>query len=208
MKIALVTNCIYKVESEYIKYSDDYKRQYCEKWGIDYLRTNENPLPDLHPVWSKIPLVIDDLKRYDWVVWMDADATTIGMDFNLEEYLSTIDDKVIIQRDIHDWNAGVFAVSNGEMTLKWINHIYELKNEPKYNSGWREQQAMIDSFKSDWKDIVSVPPKSIGWNNYLPIYGRSSEPNVFNKGHWCLHIPGVIDSRRDVIFKNKEWIKR
>ena len=57
MKIAIATNCIYGSEPEYIKYTDRYKMQYCEKWGIDYLRTSDNPLPSLHAVWSKIPIV-------------------------------------------------------------------------------------------------------------------------------------------------------
>lgn len=33
MKIAIATNCIYDSEPEYIKHTDRYKKQYCEKWG-------------------------------------------------------------------------------------------------------------------------------------------------------------------------------
>ena len=208
MKIAIATNCIYGSEPEYVKYTDRRKKQYCEKWGIDYLRTSDNLLPSLHAVWSKIPIVIDELKRYDWVVWMDADATTVGMDFDLNAYLLTIDDKVVIQKDKLNWNAGVFAVSNGKRTLEWLDHIYGMRTNPRYNSGWREQQAMIDSFKSGWSDVVMIPPKSIGWNNYLPLYGRNDDPNYFHEGHWCLHVPGKPDSLRNRIFRNEEWIER
>lgn len=205
MKIAIATNCIYDQEPEYIKYTDRYKKQYCEKWRIDYLRTSDNPLQSLHAVWSKIPIVIDELKRYDWVVWMDADATTVGMGFDIASYLSGLDDKIVMQKDKLNWNAGVFAVSNGARTRKWLDKIYEMRTVPKYSRGWREQQAMIDSFKSGWGDVVEVPPKGIGWNSYLPIYGRDDDPNLYGDGHWCLHIPGKPDSIRNRIFRNEEW---
>ena len=205
MKIAIATNCIYDQEPEYIKYTDRYKKQYCEKWKIDYLRTSDNPLPSLHAVWSKIPIVMDELKGYDWVVWMDADATTVGMEFDIASYLSGLDDKVVMQKDKLNWNAGVFAVSNGARTGQWLDKIYEMRTVPKYSRGWREQQAMIDSFKSGWGDVVEVPPKSIGWNSYLPIYGRNDDPNLYEDGHWCLHIPGKQDSIRNRIFRNEEW---
>lgn len=205
MKIAIATNCIYGSEPEYIKYTDRHKREYCEKWGIDYLRTSDNPLPSLHAVWSKIPIVMDELKGYDWVVWMDADATTVGMEFDIASYLSGLDDKVVMQKDKLNWNAGVFAVSNGARTGQWLEKIYEMRTVPKYNRGWREQQAMIDSFKSGWGFVVEVPPKGIGWNSYLPIYGRDDDPNLYENGHWCLHIPGKHDSIRNRIFRNEEW---
>ena len=205
MKIAIATNCIYDSEPEYVKYTDRYKREYCEKWGIDYLRTSDNPLPSFHAVWSKIPIVMDELKGYDWVVWMDADATTAGMGFDIASYLSGLDDKVVMQKDKLKWNAGVFAVSNGARTRKWLEKIYEMRTVPKYNRGWREQQAMIDSFKCGWEDVVEVPPKGIGWNSYLPIYGRNDDPNLYGDGHWCLHIPGKPDSIRNRIFRNEEW---
>ena len=205
MKIAIATNCIYGSEPEYIKYTDRYKMQYCEKWGIDYLHTSDNPLPSLHAVWSKIPIVMDELKGYDWVVWMDADATTVGMEFDIASYLSGLDDKVVMQKDKLNWNAGVFAVSNGARTRKWLDKIYEMRTVPKYSRGWREQQAMIDSFKSGWGDVVEVPPKGIGWNSYLPIYGRNDDLNLYEDGHWCLHIPGKPDSIRNRIFRNEEW---
>ena len=126
MKIAIATNCIYGSEPEYVKHTDRYKTQYCEKWGIDYLRTSDNPLPSLHAVWSKIPIVMDELKIYDWVVWMDADAATVGMEFDVASYLSGLDDKVVMQKDKLNWNAGVFAVSNGARTGQWLEKIYEM----------------------------------------------------------------------------------
>ena len=205
MKIAIATNCIYDSEPEYVKYTDRYKREYCEKWGIDYLRTSDNPLPSFHAVWSKIPIVMDELKIYDWVVWMDADAATVGMEFDVASYLSGLDDKVVMQKDKLNWNAGVFAVSNGARTGQWLEKIYEMRTVPKYNRGWREQQAMIDSFKSGWEDVVEVPPKGIGWNSYLSIYGRDDDPNLYGDGHWCLHIPGKPGSIRNRIFRNEEW---
>jgi hypothetical protein len=53
--------------------------------------------------------------------------------------------------------------------------------------------------------VVEVPPKGIGWNSYLSIYGRNDDPNLYGDGHWCLHIPCKPDSIRNRIFRNEEW---
>lgn len=205
MNICLVTNAIYDPVPEYVQYTNALKQLYCDSWGIEYLFTSENPLPHLHPQWCKTTFMLKALEEYDWAVWIDCDAATVGMEFDLGGFLSTVGDKVVIAKDINGWNSGVLAVSNKERSMKWLNYIHSLRDEPKYRNGWREQQAMSDSFSGSWKGIELVPQSGIGWNSYLDIYGRK-EPNLYEHGHWVLHIPGVRDEIRDRIFGNGEWI--
>lgn len=206
MKAGILTNVIYSNVPEYIKYTDDLKKLYCERQGIDYLRLSKNNVPGLHPVWCKPGLILDVLKNYDWIVWMDADAATVNHNFDLKSYLSGIDDKIIIIKDINNWNAGVFAVSNKPNSIRWLEMIESHKNDSKYQHGWREQQAMIDSFDSEWKDIVFQPPVEIGWNSYMNIYGRK-EPNLYIEGKsWCVHLPGIGDGKRKDIFRDIEAV--
>ena len=206
MKVGIVTNCLYKTEPEYVVHTDDYKYRYCEKWGIDYLRTNDDIHPDNPPAWSKPAIMLRSIRDYDWLIWMDADAATVGMDFDVAGFLSRAPSRVVIQKDKLNWNSGVFALHNDERSIRWMDYIESQRNVPRYQYGWWEQKAIIQSFGMDeWKDIMWVPRADVGWNSYLPIYTDTDEPNAYHKGHWCLHVPGKPDVVRNDIFRKFKW---
>ena len=201
-----MTNAVYRSFPEFVGYTNGLKQEYCDIWGIDYVFTNKNPHPNSHPQWCKLSVILDEITDCDWVVWMDCDAATVGMGFDLQGWLSTVGDRVVMQKDKLGWNSGVFAVSNRENGLAWLRYIESQSESPRYAKGWRDQQAMIDSFNGDWGGIVLEPPPEIGWNNYMRLYNRDDDPNPFRKGHWVLHLPGVGDHVRNRIFRNCEWL--
>ena len=59
----------------------------------------------------------------DWVIWMDADATTPNMNVDIKSYLSKADKKIIMLKDRCGFNAGVFAVPNTQRARQFIDFI-------------------------------------------------------------------------------------
>ncbi len=207
-EFAIVTNALYTKEPEYVRYTDALKAAYCQECNMDYIRLSANPYPDLHPVWCKPRILLDVVQDYEAVVWMDADAATVNYDFDLPMFLLISFGKVVMARDINGWNAGVFSVSHSSENLEWLAYIDSLRHERRYQRGYREQQAMADSFgpangaeNTPWAKIVSEPPPIIGWNSYPDIYNRKGDPNIYQPSHFILHIPGASDGRRAAIFK-------
>jgi len=201
MKIAILTNAIHGSLPEYVAMTDVLKSMYCKQQGIDYVRMASNPHPNNRPHWSKPKCILDILNSYDWVVWMDADAAPVNMTFNLSKYLLGIGDHVIMLKDVNGWNSGVFALPSTERGFKWIGYIDSLHDEKKYQDGYVDQQAMADSFDLDeWKDYVLEPSSEIGWNSYLNIY-KGETPNKILPNDWVLHLPGVGDKTRNLVFR-------
>lgn len=124
---------------------------------------------------------------------MDGDAMPIKMDFDLKKFLSSINDQVVMSKDIINFNNGVFAVPNKPKSIEWLNYVNSLRNEKQYSGYWGDQEAMIDTFNDEkWNQIVYQPDYKIGWNSYLPIYNREGDPNLYQKDQsWCLHLPGI-----------------
>lgn len=206
MKIAIVTNALYNPFPEYAVITNKLKRQYCGLHGIDYLYGESNVHPELHPMWCKPRIMLDAIKNYDWLVWMDADAAPVGMEFDIGKFLSVQPaDKVVIEPDINNYNSGVFAISNGPRCITWMEYIESLRNLPKYQHGIRDNQAVIDSFKMpEWSGIINVPPREIGWNSYMDIYRniyRKPLPNPYRPGDFVLHVPGASNEQRLRIFR-------
>lgn len=203
MKIAILTNALYNSLPEYVAITDVMKCMYCGRHGIEYVRMAANPHPELHAVWQKPRLMLDIMRNHDWTVWVDCDAAPINMVFDLEKYLSSVGDHVVMMKDIMGFNAGVFAVPGTDRGVKWMTYIESIRNEKRYQTGFREQNAIADSFGMDeWRDFVVEPPREIGWNNYLELYGKRGDPNLVVRGSWMLHIPCCDDVNRGNIFRN------
>lgn len=205
MKIALVTSIAYKNGNpEYVKYTNELKRVYCDKWGWDFQIETKLYHPEVHPVWNKLPVLLRILMRQeiDWAIWMDADATPVNMNKDISSYLAGEEAKVILAEDVNGINCGVFAVPNTRFVKGWLQYIEARRSLPQYKSGWKEQTAMRDSFMiSPYCHIWKTPPKNLGWNNYLDIYPYKNEVNLFKDGDWCLHVPGASDEQRNEIFR-------
>jgi hypothetical protein len=77
MKVKILTNSLYRHQPSYVAMSDLMKDNYCRRFGMEYVRTSENPHPNSHPAWSKLPLMLSEIGECDWLVWMDCDAIPI-----------------------------------------------------------------------------------------------------------------------------------
>lgn len=199
MKIRIVTNAIEKHGMpRYIEHTDRLKARYCASAGWEYVCRRDDVHPELPPHWSKPSVLMEALRDCDWVVWMDCDAAPVNRYVDIAGYLATVGDRIVMQRDIYNWNAGVFAVPRSRMD--WLEYIEEQRNCPQYHRHWMEQLAMIDSFKGRWGACVVQPPREIGWNSYLPLYHRKGDPNLWREGDWVLHLPALDNGLRERIF--------
>lgn len=157
------------LDSNYLEYTLKNHHEYTKQQGYDYWFRNGNiddgRFSDVSATnrifryglyWQKIAAVeqslnlVDDngFKKYDWVVWIDADAFFTNMDKRFESIISQAQptDYFIIARDYPTSdcvNAGVFLVKNNEDGIKFIRRVAELFNLYKTNT-WPEQQAIVD----------------------------------------------------------------
>lgn len=203
MKIALVTmydeNCI-----RYAEISNESKRRYCELHGYDYVCYDKNLCPDKHPVWAKIPAILNIIDKYDYVFWVDADAIIANKNFKVETLFGEKD--IYVSVDVKGINFGIFAVKNSDVAKNFLNKIYELY--PKYhNKVFKEQQAASDLimnnvFYAKKTEIVDIKK----WNCYDDVYPHPIN-NKFEDGDFILHLPWekylntIIPDYRVVRFK-------
>ena len=319
MKIAMICNELYQHRPSWVNTSDRLKKAYCEKWGWDCLLLEENPHPDLHPVWSKPRVLLDRIDDYDWLVWMDADAMPVNMNVDIAgwlEEISTMNDdksddkydgkgmtekksvsviedestdkteksvkksrkstkksekvdkndekydgnnspsyhchsfrhrintvksttyeeydgndaifsfknekinkkndqkeveilrhspsysKIVCSTDILGLNFGVFAVPCNEFGKAFLEELESHCHDEKYQRRFKEQQCVMDMI-AEHPDWLLEPPRSIGWNTYLNIYGRAEEPNRYFDGAWCIHLPGIKNETLREIYVNQ-----
>ena len=48
-------------------------KKYCDKYGYDIIKSSERRT-NLEATWERVPLMIEHLHNYEYVIWIDADA--------------------------------------------------------------------------------------------------------------------------------------
>lgn len=49
-------------------------KMYCDKYGYDIIKSNERRYSSRPPHWERLPLMLQNIDKYDYMIWLDADA--------------------------------------------------------------------------------------------------------------------------------------
>ena len=74
MKIAVLMWCDGKTTKRYGNTTYHINKTYCDKHGYDLIFSSQRRHDRNDLAWEKIPMVIEHIKQYDYVIWIDADA--------------------------------------------------------------------------------------------------------------------------------------
>lgn len=179
-KIAIVT--LENRNTGYIEFHNKSIYKYCQKHGYDYIFL-DNYESDLSAYWKKILVVIQYLKEYDYVMWLDSDSIVCNYDIKLESILND-EYHIYIGRDYPSfvsnvYCAGIFMVRNSEIGKAFMDECIGIylnddyckeENKPalkgKYAGRCYEQGVMNYLLKTKYKTSVISMPDRI-FNNTL-----------------------------------------
>ena len=147
-------------------------KKYCEKYGFDIIRSNKRFYKDRKPHYERFPLILNNLEKYDYVIWVDADAhfyldskdiSKLIYKYSKYNFILSgdIDDKNIIKRNKNRKNtsiinSGVLIVKNSEYSKKVINDWKNSDELLKRRHGFNDQGIIrlyraenINNFKKE-----------------------------------------------------------
>jgi len=223
--IALISYIIYKMNSKKLKksnyrigictwyndgikeYADiarDINQKYCDLHGYDFIVDNVRRLPDRNYAWECITAVLNVLNtnKYDYVMWIDADAF-----FRLEnENVNLLDEIInknigkdfIFSNDVPGFdiiNLGVFIVKNNDYTKNILQTMIDSTDERcKLYKDWpAEQGCMVHTYKTEIKNKgVILPVGDIqSWGNIHYV----NNDEIFKRS-LILHLAGSSHEER------------
>ena len=124
MKIAVVQMSTLDY-AEALKPCMHFNSIYCEKHGYTHICTTP-PLPDLHAGFQKPYALLKQIHRFDYVMWVDIDASFVNPEIKLEDIINSDPDRdVWYADDPGDWilNSGVLIFKNStkgiDLLWKW-----------------------------------------------------------------------------------------
>jgi hypothetical protein len=177
---------------------------YCKKYGYDYIIDDTRRLPERHPAWEKLPFCLELLPKYDYVIWIDADACFRHNNnkINIEKILrhNKFYD-VIFSYDNPEYdqlNTGFFILKNTEYTNMFISEMIKDKWDLYYNKPNWEQEMIRKYYRENKYDIQN---KSI----ILPFNKLQTFDTNENHDSLIIHMAGKPANIRFSIFQTIKY---
>tara|TARA_Y100000816_G_scaffold285358_1_gene264893 strand:+ start:135 stop:881 length:747 start_codon:yes stop_codon:yes gene_type:complete len=164
--------------SSYADITQAINRLYCEKYNIKYIYSNERLVEKRKPHFERLPFIANNLKNYDYIMWVDADAHFYLDSPNILDFLEKYKEyDFIFSKDINDLrekiNGGSFEcnikndwqINTGVFIVKNTPENINILNESAYNDNYYrrklnyQDQGVIRLLYRD--NILSLKDKSI-----------------------------------------------
>jgi hypothetical protein len=191
MKIAVVM--LYDDgRKDYGDYTSAKAEAYCNALGYTLIRYRSLLNPSLAPSWNKLLAVQQELHKYDWIFWMDADALILNHNTRLESFIeaNTPEKEIIFSSEALGLCAGVFLVRNTPWATEFIRTVLFLGEEPAIHNLYEQT-----TIRSLYKLFPSVSSK-IGFIAESAIQNHRSvfSPDAFMMHFWASHFTyGMVD---------------
>ena len=141
---------------------------YCNRHGYDLIYSNKRTYLDRPPHWERIPLALEHLPNYDYIVWIDADAhfyidaQPIESIINYYSHLDCIFSGDYQQSFAYEINSGVFILKNcheNELLLNYWGYSERLFNfrYPPFNDQGALQLLYNENYRNIRNRSIVVP---------------------------------------------------
>jgi len=177
-------------------------KKYCEKYNLDIIVSNEKKYENRPPAWEKLPLLLEHISNYDYVIWVDADAFFYSDANNIIDVISLYSEThFIFSKDVggnNNINSGIFIVKNSQYSkdflTKWAYDIELYVKNPVPD--WWEQGVLIYMFN---KNILGINLNSVQIK-YGVLQHFHEHDKIKDTTH-ILHLAGKTNSMRYTICK-------
>lgn len=160
---------------------------YCETHGYTYIRYRELIDPNLIATWNKLIAVQRELSKFDWILWLDADALIVNPKHRIEDVIAPFEQgkEMLFSSDIQGLCAGVFFAKNTPWVREFLSAALVLGETP--DCGHLHEQQTIKSLYQIFpnvRDRIALIPDSV-------IHYPHSEfnPNAFILHYWAISNP-------------------
>ena len=199
------------------RYTSVINDAYCKKNGYDfYLFTKiPNRLKNRHPAWCKFYYLgkVISLKKYDYVMWIDADAFFCNDKIRIEKWITDEEknfficrdasyayDKYMFQKELV--NTGVMIFKNTKWSEDLLHYLLINKDFKNfYNQFPWDQTPLQSCYKNNYNNIVDNTEIifDLNFNN-----NTNDILKYIDKGGFIIHCTcfGIQDSNKT--FKDKD----
>jgi len=178
---------------------------YAEKHSYGVIIYDQLFNDDVSPCWNKIAAIIENLSKYKYLIWIDADAIINNFNIKFESFIA-IDPSVdlylcydiILQKECI--NSGIMIIKNTEWSLNLFKNVWN----STFLHGHNDQNVI---FYEIVKELYPNSKIDLKYSNYC---NKINHPKVkifsenafnthilnFNQGDFIIHLMGATENAR------------
>jgi len=99
------------------------KISYCNKHGYDFIEDESVYNPNKPIPWTKIPLILKYIDKYDYIAWIDADILIMNLNTRIEHFINRFPYDIVCGSDWRMANTGVMIIKNTDFSKNFIKSI-------------------------------------------------------------------------------------
>jgi asparagine synthase (glutamine-hydrolysing) len=187
-------------------------KKYCEKYNIELIVSHEKSYKDRHPAWERLPLILKYIEKYDYLIWIDADAffykdagniiDIIEKNANIP-FLFSKDVAIIIDRKEENINTGLFIIKNVPYSIEFLKlWAYD---DNFYNNNpypyWWDQGVFVFMYDNN---ILDIKNNSLCFNYGILQHFYNYELDNFTVKPFVWHLAGNEKEKR-IEVSNEYW---
>jgi hypothetical protein len=182
---------------------------YCEKYGYGMIIYNQVLNNEVMPCWNKIASILLNIKKYKYLIWIDADAIIVNFNINIYQFiLENSYADLIVCLDIFShkecFNSGIMIIKNTDWAYNLFLKVWNSNIPHEHND-----QNVI--FQEIVKELYPTSKPELKFSHYcsrlshpkVKIYPENTfNTNIFNynKGDFIIHLMGTkTDARIDIM---------
>ena len=202
--------------ADYADIAADINEEFCKANGFTFIKSDKRRMPERKPHWERLPLMLEvlDTNKYDYVMWIDADAAFIHKNNKSNELLKLIslyNKDILLSGDMDSKympsiNSGVIIMKNTQNSrniLKyWMSNECKSNGDTQYSrTGWNDQNCIRYSHLVNYENIQDyshiIPFGVLQTFDYL--YPKHTHPLI-------RHFAGTTGKNSK--FKRTEYLKQ
>ena len=199
--------CTDDIINDWGRYSIGINKKYAEKHGYDFVLVNKPYDKNVTHAWQKIPAMLELLKKYEFVMYIDTDAIFYKHDIKIEKLLKKYSGDILVCSDEKNSdgkylvNGGVVIAKSSKKTLDILNFWWGLRY--KYKEFAFEQWALSDIVKKEYdqyidSSVISVAPETEFNSIYSELMDHINKLTLPDT--YILHFMATSDDfRRDIL---------
>lgn len=139
-------------------------KKYCEKYNLTLIVSNKKKYTDRHSAWERLPLLLDNISNFDYIIWIDADAFFYYDANNITDIINdNLNTNFIFSKDLsinNNINSGIMIIKNTDYSIKFLKKwAYDEELYKKFeNHYWWDQAALIYLMS---KNVLNINQNSI-----------------------------------------------
>lgn len=171
-------------------------KDYCDINSYDFIIKDSNFTPGRTIGWTKFEIFLENLNKYDWIFYLEADSMIMNETIRLENLVDNNYNIIISQTSDGGLSCGPMFIKSSDWSKEFCKKM--LSKTEYYSNPMVEQSAINDEIRNNEETKKHCRINNLRMFN--SFYHQFHPENQYKPGDFIIHGAGQSNSYRAALF--------